>query len=574
MEAGRQLLRIDGNPEFSLAIISSDTDFHLGNKAIVQQLMTTESDRIEQMSNTISDSLRKAYQSFGTEDYVISLKNYYQSYMPCLQNVALEKDKKFLRVLIHHFFMEEQVRLIMKTFSITEHPSILNTIRVFFLNPDIRSEYLDLIQTQNDLQDLLSKSTSGQISYSRKLDRETLNQAATKIQSFFKMALIKQYKYLHNSDHAQHTQIREELLKISDLFDSFVTSQLLRNVIKRHDELRELYPCSKDFIHVLDFQEFKGALKHIEYDQWFPITRIIVNPRPSEAVFAAFELLVDLPRFALRVFNNQSQREMTRLINRVIPNSYEYHPTGYTVFAYGWSGKQRFTEMDWTIRVVTVKGEPIFCQLNEQWILSLQVELPDLMVEELTAIYVPNAKNCISRWILQATSGSIVSIRLTTSYNMVKVRTKLTDEEGNVLINMDGGSTILLPLVILDQPAADQNHPKLEDGSVNIDEEFATKEKRSYYMEAFVLNNSWPLTDVEWTVVNQIKDKDLITKTQPENEISPDLVMAKKDTEQPVNDNQVLESPYWILQVVTNVKNPVEVCTLLYTLCQLKNTFG
>lgn len=571
MEAGRQLLRIDGSPEFSLAIISSDTAFHLGNQPTVQQLMTTESRRTEQMSKTISDSLRKAYQSFGTEDYPTMLKNYYQSYMPSSQNVISREDKRFLRTLIHDFFMEEQVRLIKKTLPDKDHRNILYSMRVFFLNSNIRLKYFNLIETQDGRQDLTTEQTS-RISYSRRSDREILDRAATKIQSFFKMVLIKLYKYRHNSDNAQYARIREELLRISDLFDLSTTSQLLRNVIKRHDKLRDFYPCSKDFVHVLNFQEFKGASGSIKYDRWIPIARIVVTPRSSETVFAAFELLVDLPRFTLRVFNNQSQREMTRLINRVTPGHYGHHPTGYTVFAYGWSDKQRFKEINWTIRIVTMKGEPILYQLNEQWILSLETKPLSLIVEELAAVYVPNAKNCISSWILRATSGSMISMKLTTSYDMVEVGVRLTDEEGNVLINVNGGSTILLPLVILDQPAANRDHHEVKVGSAVVNKEFenAVEEKKLYYVEAYVRNNSWPLTEVEWAVVNRIKIKDredFTRKMQFENKIPSASNFAKtasKDPEYSVNDDQVLKPPYWILQVVTYTRDAVEVCIVCH----------
>lgn len=47
LEAGRQLLQIHGRLDSGLMIISSDTDFYLGDRATVQQLMTTESDRIQ-----------------------------------------------------------------------------------------------------------------------------------------------------------------------------------------------------------------------------------------------------------------------------------------------------------------------------------------------------------------------------------------------------------------------------------------------------------------------------------------------------------------------------------------------
>lgn len=566
MEAGRQLLRIDGSPDFGLATVSSDTTFYIGNQTTVQQLMTTESHRTEQMSKIISDSLLKAYQSFGTDDYPTLLKDYYRSYMPSLQNVTSGKDKKFLQILIHNLFMEEQVRLIMETFADKEHRNILYSLRVFFLNPNIGLKYFDLMRTQNGPEDLATEETS-KISYSSEENRAVLDQAATKIQSFFKMALIKRYKCLHSSDHARYTRIREELLKISDLFDLSVTSRLLRNVIKRHDKLRDLYPCSEDFAHVLNFQEFKSTLENVKHDQWFPIGRIVVNPQPSKTVFAAFELLVDLPRFTLRVFNNQNQHEMAYLITRVTPCHYEYHPTGYTALAYGWSDKQRRKEIDWTIRITTMKGEPTFHQLSEQWISSLETKPPSLMVEELAAVYVPNARNCISQWILRATSGTIISMRLTTSYDMVEVRVRLTDEEGNVLIDVDGGSTVLVPLVILDQPATSGNRHEVKVENVSVDEKYknAVEQKKLYYLEAFVRNNSWPLTDVEWAVVKRTKMKDgenLITRTKSENKV-PSTSNLVKGAEQSVN-KQILEAPYWILQVVTNVRNVVEVCTVYH----------
>ncbi|KYN44433.1 Calpain-7-like protein [Trachymyrmex septentrionalis] len=563
LEAGRQLLQIHSRLDSGLMIISSDTDFYLGDRATVQQLMTSESDRIKQISKIISDNLCKAYQSFGTKNYPSMLKNFYQSYMPNLQFASLKENKNF-RMLIHHFFMEEQVRLIREIVSDEEFEDILHSLKIFFLNPRIRLESLDLMTSQNILQDFTIIETSKiRLSTSGKC-KEVLDQAATTIQSFLKMAVVKGYKKLHNPDHAFHMQIRERLLKISDLFDLSLASRLLRNVINRHDSLRDLYPCSEDFIHVLNIQEFKDVLRDIRHEQYFPIVRLVVNPKPKETVFAAFELLIDLPCFALRVFNNQNGREMTRLVNHVIPTHYEYLPDGYTVFAYSWSDKHS-KEFDWTIRVITMKGDPIFYQLDEQP-LSLEIKQPRLKVDELIGIYIPNARNCISRCILQTTSErSIVSIRLTTSYNLTEIRIKVVDEDGNILIDVNGDSTVLLPLVILKHTTKNKEDYRIENNSQDINKEMKNvKKKNLYYIEAFVLNNSWPLTDVEWRVVNQAKikrAKDIKTKIQSENKASSksDLSTMRKDTKQFASDGQALEQPYWILQVVTDSQDVVEI---------------
>ncbi|XP_070158784.1 androglobin [Polyergus mexicanus] len=552
LKAGRQLLRIYRRSESSLAIISSDTDFYLGNRATVQQLMTTESDKIEWMSKIISNSLSETYRSFGTNNYPVMLKNYYRSYMPDSQHILLKEDKN-LTSLIHQSFIEEQVQLIRKIVPDSDLENILRALRIFFLNPNITSEYYDS-KTQRTFQDLITQEAM-KISRSHVSD---YNKAATIIQSFFRMVLVKRYKQLHNPDHALHMQIRKELLKISDLFiDLSIASQLLRNFINRHDNLRDFYPYSEDFAHVLNIQEFKGVLESVGHEQWFPIVRLIVNTKPAEIVFAAFELLIDLPRVALRVFNNQNGHEVTRIVNHVAPARYEYLSDGYTVFAYGWNEKQRIKNLDWAIRIITMKGEPMLYQLGEQ-----QIKPPKLTVDELVGTYVPNIKNYISRWILRATSGSIVSIRLTTSYNLTKIRIRVTDEGKNILADVRGGSKIFLPLMILKHSIKNEDY-KIKKGNQDFNEKFrnAMEKKKLYYIDAFVFDNSWPLTNVEWAVVNQAKTKNaevFKTKMQSGIKVSSNLSTARKDSKQ-LNNNQALEPPYWILQIVTDARDTVEI---------------
>ncbi|XP_011877856.1 PREDICTED: uncharacterized protein LOC105567532 [Vollenhovia emeryi] len=565
LEAGRQLLRIHSRSDSGLTIISSNTDFRLGDRATVQRLMTSESGRTEQTSKIISDNLCRAYRSFGTKDYPAMLENFYRSYMPSLQFIPSRENKNF-RTLIHNSFMEEQIRLVKETVPDEEVEDTLHALRVFFLNPHIRSEYLDLLTNQKTIRDRTIKETSKIWFDISRNSEEVFDQAATTIQSFLKMVIIKGYKQLHNPDHVLYTQTRERLLKISDLFDLSLASRLLRNVINRHSSLRDLYPCSKDFIHVLNIQECREVLRNVRHEQWFPIVRLVVNPKPGETVLAAFELLIDLPRFALRVFNNRDGRELTRRVNHVIPAYYEHLPDGYTVFAYGWSDRQHFKELDWTIRVVTMKGDPMFHQLGEQRPLSLETKPPRLTVDELVGTYIPNARSCISRWTLRtAVERSIVSIRLTASYNLTEINVKVLDEDDNILVDVDGGSTVLLPLVILRSAAVNAKAYKTENENPEINKELKMSEKRKslYYIEAFVLNNSWPLTDVEWTVAGQAKVKsarDVTAKTQSGKASSSSGLSMKKDTKQFANERQALEPPYWILQIVTDARDAVEIC--------------
>lgn len=558
LEAGRQLLRICCRLNSGVAIISSDTSFHLGNRVAVQELMTVESDRIERTSRIISAHLCGAYQSFGTKDYPIALKGYYRSYMPSSLR-ASSKGEKNLRTLIHDAFMKEQVRLIKEALLDEELGNILRSLRIFFLNPNIRLEY-DLT-TQKVSRDRATKEAKGTRLHTTHNDKNVLNddQAATIIQSFFKMALVKRYKQLHSPDDALHAQIRKELLKVSDLFGSSLTNQLVRNVINNNDNLHDLYPCCADFAHVLNIQTLNGVVENVKREQWFPIVRLVVNPKPAETVLAILELLIDLPRFALRVFSNQNGREITRVMNHVA--RYEHLPNGYTVFAYGWNEEPRFNELDWTIRVITVKGEPVLHQLDERRPLPLDTKPSKLIVEELVSAYIPNIRNCISRWILRATSGSVVSMRLSASYDLAEIRIKVTDEKGNVLVDERGGSKILLPVVILKYPAENEAIEATKN-QISKESKSAIEEKNLYYVEAFVLNDSWPLTDVEWAVVNRIKMKNagtFETQTQFENKVSLRSDGTMLEDLKQMSDDRVLESPYCILQIVADAKDAVEV---------------
>jgi len=542
LEAGRQLLRIYRSSESSLIVISSNTTFYFENRKIVQQMMITESEQIKQISQEISDNLRTAYQSFGTEDYPIMLKSYYQSYMPDLQEEPSRVDKN-VRKLIHDSFMKEQVRLIRKFFANEEFEGILHALRVFFLNPDIR------LHPQKIPQDFVTTNS----------ENDEDSEKVVIIQSFFRMARIKSYKNLHSPDHPLHIQICKELQKLSDLFDSTLTSQLLRNFINRHD-LQDLYPCSKDFTHVLNIQEVRGTLMNVRQEQWFPIIRFVVNPKPMERVLAIFELLINLPHVTLRVFSNQEGHKMPHIVNYVTSAYYKHLPTGYTLFAHGYSEKQRFKELDWIIRVITINGGSMLYQFDEQQFLPLETKPSKLIVEELFGTYIPNIKNYISRWILRAVPGSIVSIRLTTSYSLTEIRITIHDEEENILIDTEGNYTILLPVVILKS----KYEVKEENQDVNENAQNAMQ-KKNYYVEAFVLNQSWPLTNAEWTVVNQTKMKiraNQEKKMQIGNKVSSRSISLKKDLKQYVSEEQLLESPYWILQVVTDAQDAVEVYLL------------
>ncbi|XP_046824163.1 androglobin-like [Vespa crabro] len=555
LEPGRHLLRIYCRSESRCFVsILSDTIFYVGDRLRIHTLMRTESVRIDILVKNISNSIAKAFLSFGSKDYFSSLKTFYQSYMPDLTNVSNKKDRAFFKI-IHEYFIEELLDSIKKIFPLEKHPEILFSLRIFFLNPTIDFErrrnssiLYDIQETSSFIENDSNESIGEMISIN-------YNQAATIIQAFFKMVIVKRYKERHNSNHKDHSKILTSLLMIVELFDhsnnESLASTLLRKVIQKNNKFNEAYPCSKDFQYVLqvilmDIQECKGTLLNVKPDQWIPITRLIVNAQENETIFGTIQLFTNLPSYNLRLFNNETGREIWRLINNVAPSNYPYTTVGYTLFAYGWCDNQRSEDTEWILHFVTIKGKPMFYQLADKEPISLDTKIPVLIIEETFNTYIPNSMNLISKWIVNIIRDSLLSFKLTTSYKLAQMKLRIIDEKDNVLLEIEGGFVLCVPVIYL----------RLEQENINIE-----NSRTTYYIEAFVLDDSWPLTDAEWSVVLEAKTKKrnvpVRTKSSSIKIQKSDMIRMKRNSKQQID--QHLDSPFWKFQTIIDVNSGIEI---------------
>ncbi|XP_053997884.1 uncharacterized protein LOC128886751 [Hylaeus anthracinus] len=602
LKPGRHLLRVYCRSESNCFLtISSDTSFQLGDRKRMYQLMSIESETIDQAVRHISNSLSRAYQSFGTETYQEALMAYYDSYMPPPENIR-NRSKAFYDN-IHECFIDEQVQLIRKILPADQLPGVLWSLRVFFLNPIIGMQCFNpmLMMLKN-----MRESTTTK--YSTNSSQERFNHgnpvdhyAATIIQSFFKMLMIRKYRRIHDPSHAQHQLVLENLAKVAELFDynkrESLAAQMLRNILRQFDRLQDVYPCTRDFEYTLQVQELTGTLGNVKSNQWLPMARFTVNPRITETVFAGVDLFVDVPRYSVRVFDNETEHEMLRVVNNVVPTRYHHTSLGYTIFGYGWSEEKVFEELTWTMTIITMKGQPVFYSANDETSPSA-ITLPLLVTEELSNVYIPNASKYISKWIVKVASPTLASFRLRTSYDKVKIKFRVTDEKGRVLTQVKGTSVVILPVAYLGLQREESqmqvnvennvegshlgrigtNHDKLSNGDESysigdtVEEKLESKvsqesmSRRTYYAEAFVLEDSWPLTKSEWAAVMEIKSKvtGSIAKTKSSvsitNKVSKsDGSRTRKGSKQSVDGGQAVETPRWVLQVVTDSGSGLEI---------------
>lgn len=593
LEPGRHLLRVYCHSESHCFVtVSSDTAFHLGDRRRMYQLMSTESERVDQMVRHISNSASSAYQSFGTERYPEALQNYYDSYMPPVKTVN-NKSKVFYNQ-IHEYFIEEQVKLIQKILPANEAVSVIRALRIFILNRVIGLECFNAIRMM--LKALREFNSSRE--FRRRLygnSQENIcerNYAATLIQSFFKMLTIKKYKAIHDPGHKEHQEVMGNLLKLAEMFNynkrESLANQVLRNMLKHHDQLHNIYPCTKDFEYTLQVQEVTGTLTNVKPNQWIPIARPVVNPPLEGSGLTAIDLFVSLPKYSLRVFSNRTGQEMLRLVNNVVPLRYQHEKLGYTIFGYGWSEDEEFKELPWTLSIISVKGQPMLHLLDDEAPISASTVLPVLAIQELSGNYIPKKAKHVAKWIIKVAKPSVVSLRVKTSYDHVKMKFVLTDAEKNVLSEMEGVSAAILPAVYLDpqrrvrpmqlETASDartgsiqddkknllneaDNNEDLEDVDEGEDEE--SVDEMIFYAEALVLEDSWPLTKSEWAVVTDIRilPSGSITNLKPSvsstSRLSKPELPRKRVSKQSV-DSQAIDPPYWVLQVVTDTGSEIE----------------
>lgn len=574
---GRHIFQIYCHSDSNCYVsISSDTIFHVGDRRKMYQLMCTESEMVDKIAKHISNSISNAFQAFGTDRYSKALKTYFNSYLPV--PAERKKRKKILYQKTHEYFIKEMVDFINKILPENEIPGVLRAMRIFFLDHKIGLQCYDEISTI--LRTLRYKSILGE-------DRSALlfqqfnfisheDKAASIIQSFFKMITLKKYLKMHNPQHEKHNEILQNLLKIAELFNynkqESLANKILRNILKHHDKLYDIFYCSKDFEYTLQSVEFKGTLTCTKPNQWLPIIRIVLNPQDGEIVFANINLFINLPRYDVRVFDNEVDKEVLKIVNNVVPTRYEHTKLGYTLFCYGWTDSEpnQMKELPWTLNIITMKGQPEFQFLINEMIFT-SITPPTLVIEELYNTYIPNWRNFISKWTIRVMQSSIVSFRLQVSYQNAKIRLKVKDEDGNVIRRNRGFAVVILPVVYLQfkkQLEFDENKIREEEiDSKKNDNKHNLVPYTTYRLEGSVLGKTWPLTRAEWSIVSEFKVKpsgSLVRTKLPFNNLikkNETSKNPKKNIKQSAENVQTLESPYWILQMITDSGSKVEVYT-------------
>ncbi|KAL1505284.1 hypothetical protein ABEB36_004881 [Hypothenemus hampei] len=411
--------------------IFSDTKTTIG---CLEKYLTNsgqESEMLTNLSHEIASCFGKLVQSFGAATYPLTKRNFYHTYKP-FQNL----DKQQL-VLVHTIFYNEMQKMIAENSSIAAvaHVNLLFLqLRTFdYMNPYVEESHL--------LPDKFPYKE--QIDYAKKMQR-----AAVKIQAFFKGLYIRKLMKKTRETHKEYYAIFDNLKKI--YYNIFSVEHrlvfcpmLIRRFFERDEIIEKVahkFEIFNDIKSVLNLTIFTGTHVVQENNAWVPICRYEFFVKSANPLKIKINLFCNLKHYYVRVFDNESQQEVGRIVNDVIVEKYASNTTGYTILAYGWSAKH-IQKVNWKLILANQKTSK-----NYLTVLPNVNGLPSVMT--LKGHYIPNHSNVICRYIMKVLSNDILTVNLTTSFDSAKISLKLM-KNGKKICEIVGEKSVILAIVKL-----------------------------------------------------------------------------------------------------------------------------
>lgn len=541
-DGGRHIWRIwlrsDKNLIFT---ILSDIDIKIGSIEEILDHMKTEADTIIKSSIEISTAFGNVIKSFGTPEFGNTLKDFYKSYLP-----DVELSKKELN-LFHKCFMDEFLNLLSKLIPQEEKSSAIRVLRILFIDPTL--------QFPNNLMSSISiQDKSPDYSFCPCIDpaeHKRQEKAAVKLQAFFKMIYIKKLKEKHVFTNKKYPHTFEALRSIyMTIFSSKIINTtgptLLRNFIYNIDMLP--HNCEFQYFYdvknVIVLNQLKGTVSNTDGNLFVPLARYGITC--DEDIVVRTYLWSDLEQYVLRIFDNSNNEEICTYGNNAILSIFPKSNSGYTILAYGWDEKNDTRNYKWTLSFVYQKFYPE----KKIFIENYDIETIDLQDE-----YIPSKENKILRYIMKIDGSAILTFRLVLSSEKVQVRFVIKNDEEIIISETKAiNSVLVLPSLYIASNinSFDSNTP-LESISSIMSSKVKTTRSRStklkfaeknsslegmksnrsgskrtiskiistYFIEAYVLDQTWPLTLEEWERVYERKlknnvEEDIISKQSSE----------------------------------------------------------
>lgn len=261
--------------------------------------------------------------------------------------------------------------------------------------------------------------------------------AATKIQAAFRGYFLRKLARAYVKGTDEHQKVWELLSKawgvIEPNLESFAI-QIFRFMFKRDSELFPLFPFFKDEWSRVAYSDYNGGYPEQPPQSWFVVFREVFFV--DEPVLMVPKLYVTLPTCLLRVVDNDSREELTRVFQKVAPNNLKKNKRGYTFVAEARTPNAILPAGKFRLRVIG-STEPLPYPGREG-------VNSHFVTKEIRDYYIPNKYNIIFRYTVKVQEDHMASLQLGTSKPDVYIKLQILDHEQEVC-STTGKSHAVIP---------------------------------------------------------------------------------------------------------------------------------
>ncbi|XP_045476316.1 androglobin-like isoform X2 [Harmonia axyridis] len=573
LKPGRHIFRMWIKSTFSYCItILADTGFTVGCFEHILEEMSEETMRMTQFNLNIADSFGRLVQGFGTDFFPDYLHDFYSSYLPQNANKELTKHQ---RAIIHSNFMTSLLQFLQFSQDFFSVQKMIEALRTLFIDRNIRigKQVSPVYQEPLQFQSLQEKIIC--------------ERAATKLQSFFKGVQIRILLKRHSPGNDYFPEICETLRNMYREHFSLerrdeCLGSIIRNFFKNSkiSDLLCFYEISRDFKWDLMVQTYTGSSELTR--DYVILCRYIL--RCHTDVVLSIELFSSLTNYALRIIDNDTGVEIYRFSNRVFPGIYKPNTYGYTIIGFAWYKDVML--INWKLAVISSRTTANAFEIEE-------VKTTTTMAFDH---YVPICKGLIGKHSIFVRENVIFTFRFSCSFKDVKFNIRLLDTTQNPIVDIVGTEKFIIPSILLKYSASSEMAPHMVktrssksllvprssgryirgDSRKSMERPSSKKESISarkvkdtnmemssvtefephvYSLEFYVLDNSWPLTKMEWEVVRKLREDMYFINANKETELvikessSKSIVKSAKDTRKSMLKKvQSIEKPWYLLQ--------------------------
>lgn len=512
LPAGRAIYKlwIWCNNDYCLNILCN-ISLTVGTVDNIFDAMHAESLLLSKLTQDVGTAFGNLVQSFGTTTYIEQMRKFYKVYIP-----GISANKATLRKLYNEFIsiLLEQIP--------AKHQ--IDALKVLFLDPNISRN---------------TKKTRSMIYNHETLNREFVLQepedkteirikerAAVKIQSIMKCIYIRNLLERRKQNNKRYCETYDILKDIYyNIFSDTkrtLCMTMLKHLYLKCDELHHTF-MHNEILKAVDIKVQKGTVSPTTSTNvsgsWIFITRQKFINKSPEALVMRVALFANLSKHIVRIFNNDNLEEIRRVTNNAEGHFYPPNKKGFTIMCYGWINDM--SKINWKLYLVYLKTSSLGFIITEDI----------LDMKSITCCYLPNVYSNICKCKLEVTRSADVTLRLSTSGKNTELKLLVCDSWGNELIHSQGKQNVILPLIRLkcndsteevDFPVPEQRRTTratLRNISRSRFAKIVPPNPTFYYVEAYVLNHSWPLTKKEWLIVKAERNRFLLKPVLPQDRL-------------------------------------------------------